>query len=93
MAVGIEGNLAPVETAMQDVLGIASSGMTRALQPGMTATAASKPEIDYGRLAEAISSRPVVIQADTGKIFKVVRQQNKVITKATNWNALGAATT
>lgn len=93
VAVGIEGNLAPVETAMQDVLGIASSGMTRALQPGMTATAASRPEIDYGRLAEAIESRPVVIQGDTSRIFKVVRNQNKIFTKSTNWNALGAATT
>lgn len=93
VAVGIEGNLAPVETAMQDVLGIASSGMTRALQPGMTATAASRPEIDYGRLAEAIESRPVVIQGDTSRIFKVVRNQNKIITRSTNWNALGAATT
>ena len=93
VAIGIEDNLAPVETAMQDMLGIASSGMTRALQPGMTATAASRPEIDYGRLAEAISSRPVVIQGDTSKIFKVVRNQNKIITRSTNWNALGAATT
>ena len=93
VAVGIEGNLAPIDTAMQEMIGMTSSGMQRALQPGMTATAANRPEIDYNQLAEAINSRPVVIQADTGRIFKVVRQQNKVITKATNWNALGAATT
>ena len=63
------------------------------LEPGMTATAASRPEIDYGKLAEAIESRPVVIQADTSRVFKVVRNQNKIITRSTNWNALGAATT
>ena len=93
VAVGIEDNLEPINTAMQDMISLTNTGMQRAMQPGMTATAASRPEIDYGRLAEAIESRPVVIQADTGRIFKIVRDQNKIITRSTNWNALGAATT
>ena len=93
VAVGIEDNLEPINTAMQDMISLTNTGMQRAMQPGMTATAASRPEIDYGRLAEAIESRPVVIQGDTSRIFKVVRNQNKIITRSTNWNALGAATT
>ena len=92
VAVGIEGNLEPVRSAMSDVIGIASSGMQKALAPGMTNNA-TQNDIDYDRLAQAISSRPVVIQGDTNKIFKVVRQQNRTITRATNWNALGAAAT
>ena len=93
VAVGIEDNLEPINTAMQDMISLTNTGMQRAMQPGMTATAASRPEIDYGRLAEAIESRPVVILGDTSRIFKVVRNQNKIITRSTNWNALGAATT
>lgn len=92
VAVGIKDNLEPVNQAMSDLVQLASSDMARGMQPGMTA--ARQPEkIDYNRLAEAISSRPVVIQGDTARIFKVVRNQNKIITKSTNWNALGAATT
>ena len=92
MAVGIEDNLEPVNQAMSDLVQLASSDMARGMQPGMT-TARQPEKIDYNRLAEVISSRPVVIQGDTARIFKVVRNQNKIITKSTNWNALGAATT
>lgn len=93
VAVGIEGNMQPVNRAMSDLVNIANSGASRALQPGMSANDGQEKQIDYKKLAEVISSRPVVIQGDTSKIFKVVRQQNKMITKSTNWNALGAATT
>ena len=92
VAVGIEDNLEPVNQAMSDLVQLASSDMARGMQPGMT-TARQPEKIDYNRLAEVISSRPVVIQGDTARIFKVVRNQNKIITKSTNWNALGAATT
>lgn len=44
--------------------------------------------IDYNRLAAAIAERPIVIQGDTAKIFKVVRGTNTVRTRATNYNAL-----
>lgn len=46
--------------------------------------------IDYNRLAAAIASRPIVIEGDTNKIFRVVRSTNTVRTRATNYNALGA---
>jgi hypothetical protein len=46
--------------------------------------------VDYDRLANAINSRPIIIQGDTSRIFKVVRQENNIRTKATNYNALGA---
>lgn len=35
----------------------------------------------------------VVLQGDARQMFKVIRQENYTRTKATNWNALGAATT
>ena len=44
--------------------------------------------IDYNRLAAAIAARPIIIQGDTNKIFKVVRNTNTVRTRATNYNAL-----
>ena len=44
--------------------------------------------IDYNRLAAAIAARPIIIQGDTNKIFKVVRGTNTVRTRATNYNAL-----
>lgn len=44
--------------------------------------------IDYDRLASAIASRPIVIQGDSARIFKVVRDTNNTRTRATNYNAL-----
>ena len=44
--------------------------------------------IDYAKLAAAIAERPIVIQGDTNRIFKVVRQTNTARTRATNYNAL-----
>lgn len=35
----------------------------------------------------------VVLQGDARQMFKVIRQENYTRTRATNWNALGAATT
>lgn len=93
LALGIEENLAPISLAAQDMIDAAAVDLNRAAVPGMTAAAAQPERIDYSRLAEAINSRPVVIQGDTSRIFKVVREQNITRTKATNWNALGAATT
>jgi len=93
VAVGIEDNLGPVTSAMAEMANFATADMARAMQPGATAAAPQPERIDYTRLAEAINSRPVVIQGDTSRIFKVVRDHNIVRTKATNWNALGVATT
>ena len=44
--------------------------------------------IDYDRLAAAIASRPIVIEGDTNRIFKLVQKTNNVRTRATNYNAL-----
>ena len=92
VSVGITGNLEPINDALSEMINMSNTGINRALSSGMASNHAQK-DIDYDRLAEAISSRPVVIQGDTSRIFKVVRQQNKMMTKSTNWNALGAATT
>lgn len=92
VSVGITGNLEPINNALSEMIHLSNVGINRALTPGATANTRGN-EIDYDRIAEAISNRPIVIQGDTSKIFKVVRQQNKTITRAANWNALGAATT
>jgi len=92
VAVGITDNMDLLHRPMQILADASLSDMRRAMAPGASVPAGAQ-SIDYTRLAEAISSRPVVIQGDTSRIFKVVRDHNIVRTKATNWNALGAATT
>ena len=92
IAVGIDDNLAPLDNAISGMAARAIGDFERYTRPGALATpaAARSDSIDYDRLAAAISSRPVVIQGDTNKIFRVVRSTNNVRTRATNYNALGA---
>lgn len=92
VAVGIEENMMPVNRAMSDLLNMASSDMTRVNQPSLINPYQVDTSIDYDQLAEAISRRPIVIQADTGRIFKIVNQTNQIRTRATGYNALGAVT-
>lgn len=93
MAVGIEGNLSPVNKAISRMTDTATAEFRRAKRPGMTVSREQGWNIN--KLAEAISNRPVVanvsIQGDTRKIFKVVREENGVRAKATNYNALARA--
>jgi len=42
------------------------------------------------QLVDAISNRPVIIEGDTSKIFRVVQQENRTRTRATNYNILAA---
>ena len=93
VAVGIEDNLDLINKPIAHLATAALSDMKRSMQPGMSSVVPEAETIDYNRLAEAINSRPVVIQGDTSRIFKIVRDQNKTFTRSTNWNALGAATT
>ena len=91
ISLGIEDNLAPIDTALGDLTARTLGDFERYTRPGaLASTAAGSGAIDYDRLAAAISSRPVVIQGDTDRIFRVVRQTNNVRTRATNYNALGA---
>lgn len=93
VAVGIEGNLSPVNKAISRMTDTATAEFQRAKRPGMTVSREQGWNIN--KLAEAISNRPVVanvsIQGDTRKIFKVVREENGVRAKATNYNALARA--
>lgn len=93
VAVGIEGNLSPVNKAISRMTDTATAEFQRAKRPGMTVSRGQGWNIN--KLAEAISNRPVVanvsIQGDTRKIFKVVREENSVRAKATNYNALARA--
>lgn len=91
ISLGIEDNLAPIDAALGDLTARTLGDFNRFTRPGALASpAAGSGAIDYDRLAAAISSRPVVIQGDTDRIFRVVRQTNNVRTRATNYNALGA---
>lgn len=94
IAVGIDENLSPLNASVVGMADDMTGQFERAAAPGATYSPVSAygAAIDYDRLAAAISSRPVVIQGDTNKIFRVVRQTNNVRTKATNYNALGALT-
>lgn len=94
IAVGIDENLSPLNASFAGLVNDMTSQFDRVTSSGATydRVSAYGAAIDYERLAAAISSRPVVIQGDTNKIFRVVRQTNNVRTKATNYNALGALT-
>ena len=93
ISLGIEDNLAPIDAALGDLTARTLGDFNRFTRPGALASpAAGSGAIDYDRLAAAISSRPVVIQGDTDRIFRVVRSTNNVRTRATNYNALGALT-
>lgn len=93
VAVGIEEDVPALNRTVQSMIDVAGLDYSRAVSAGAAADPVpAAPVIDYARLAEAISSRPVVIQGDTAKIFRVVRSTNTVRTRATNYNALGAMT-
>lgn len=93
ISVGIEEDVPALNRTVQSMVDVAGLDYARAVSSGAAASPAPAAAlIDYARLAEAISSRPVVIQGDTAKIFRVVRSTNTVRTRATNYNALGAMT-
>lgn len=92
-AEGIENNMNPLESAVYDM------AMSGALAFGNDGKYAAEPVsvmggFDYSRLAReiagAVSTRPVVIQGDTSRIFKVVQRENRTRTVATNYNILAA---
>ena len=92
IAEGIDNNLEPMDRSVDRMAMSAVSDMDRAVRSGSASTAAggAGSGIDYDRLAAAISKRPVVIEGDTSRIFKVVKNENAVRTRATNYNILAA---
>lgn len=91
---GIENNMNPLESAVYDM------AMSGALAFGNDGKYAAEPVsvmggFDYSRLAReiagAVSTRPVVIEGDTSRIFKVVQRENYTRTRATNYNSLALA--
>ena len=90
VAMGVEDNMAPLDSAMRGMVdGSLAAIQSYSAAPAAPAAAAGEP-IDYDRLAAAISRRPVVIEGDAGKIFRVVQKTNSVRTRATAYNALAA---
>ena len=92
VAVGIEGNMAPLNAAIAGMADASIGQFDRlaSASPGYGYGYSAGAVIDYDRLAAAISSRPIVIEGDTGKIFKIVKTTNEIRTKATNYNILAA---
>lgn len=92
VAVGIDDNLAPINTSIGNMATTAVDDFGRATAPGMTKNAATAGAgaTDIDRLVDAISNRPVIIEGDTSKIFRVVQQENRTRTRATNYNILAA---
>lgn len=93
VALGIDQNAAPLNSAVAAMSGVALNQFDRATAPGAVAgpVAAHAAAFDYERLADAISRRPVEIVGDSARIFKVVQKTNQVRAKATNYNALAMA--
>lgn len=90
VALGIEGNMAPLNAA---ITGMADTAIAQLDRTGASAPAvygSGYAAIDYDKLAAAISSRPIVIEGDTGKIFRIVSRENQIRTRATNYNVLAA---
>lgn len=92
VSVGIDDNMAPLNASIVGMADDMTGGFERATMSGATAapTVSQAVGIDYAKLAQAISSRPVVIQGDTSRIFKVVQRENRTRTQATNYNILAA---
>lgn len=92
VSVGIDDNMAPLNASIVGMADDMTGGFERATMSGATAapTVSQAVGIDYAKLAQAISSRPVVIEGDTSRIFKVVQRENRTRTVATNYNILAA---
>lgn len=91
VALGIEDNMAPLNSAITGLADASLGQFDRLTSAGAVSPAAGASAIDYDRLAAAISARPIVIEGDTGKIFRIVNNENKIRTRATNYNVLAGA--
>lgn len=93
VAVGVEGNLSPVNKAISRMTDSATAEFQRAKAPGMTA--GRDQGVNLERLLSAAKASPVPVniylQGDARKFFKVVREENGVRAKATGYNALARA--
>ena len=90
VAMGIDDNLMPIQDSINGMVRLAAADFATASGAPTIGQTQQSNAMDYDRLAAAIASRPIQIVGDTNKIFKVVRKQNNVITKATNYNPLAA---
>ena len=88
VAMGIDDNLMPIQDSINGMVRVAAADFATASGAPAIGQTQQNNAMDYDRLAAAIASRPIEIVGDTNKIFKVVRKQNNVITKATNYNPL-----
>jgi len=88
IAEGIDDNLQPIDTSVRMMANSSLENVrpytaTRSGQSGIGSDAIQQ-------LVDAISNRPVIIEGDTSKIFRVVQQENRTRTRATNYNILAA---
>lgn len=88
IAEGIDDNLQPIDTSVRMMANSSLENVrpytaTRGGQSGIGSDAIQQ-------LVDAISNRPVIIEGDTSRIFRVVQQENRTRTRATNYNILAA---
>ena len=91
-AIGIEEGSADVNAAIRDMATGAVGAFSGAgAQPQTGRLGGAMTDAQIERLISAINNRPIVIEGDTSKIFKVVKNANEIRTRATGYNALSMA--
>lgn len=90
IAEGIDDNLTPMDVSVANMARTAVSDLDHAASSGAASYGGRGDPIDYNRLAAAIASRPLVLEGDAGKLFRIVQKQNQTQTRATNFNILAA---
>lgn len=89
MALGIEDNLTPVDRAVQGMVDGSLAAARGSMQPVQAQRSGDADRI-IAALRELTLHADVSLEGDARKIFRVVRSENNVRTRATNYNALAA---
>lgn len=91
VAMGVEQNMEPLDRAMQGMV----DGSLAAASGGVPSPAMQQSSSDADRIIAALRDlrleADVSLQGDARGLFRVVRNENNVRTRATNYNALAAA--
>ncbi len=90
-ALGIEDGTDDVQSAIRGMADTAINGMSGITASGAAATGATRSDIDRILAAMQRWEPKVVIEADTNRIFRIVKNTNETRTKATGYNALSMA--
>ena len=89
MALGIEDNQTPVTRAVQGIADGSLAAVRGSAQPAAVQSGSDADRI-INALNQLVLRADVVLEGDARGLFRVVKNQNAVRTKATNYNALAA---